>query len=88
VSTNTYASILRMRAHDNHTRDAALGARRTLTPCVGVTPHPRAITLDRDLLLRCIDECVECALVCTSCADADLGEPDALAQAQQSVSIR
>jgi Domain of Unknown Function (DUF326) len=40
--------------------------------------HPRAIPLDRDLLLRCIDECVECAAVCTSCADADLGEPDVL----------
>jgi hypothetical protein len=38
--------------------------------------HPRAITLDRDLLLRCIDECVDCAAACTSCADADLGEPD------------
>jgi hypothetical protein len=38
--------------------------------------HPRATALDRDLLLRCIDECVDCAAVCTSCADADLGEPD------------
>ena len=38
--------------------------------------HPGAITLDRDLLLRCIDECVDCAAACTSCADADLGEPD------------
>ena len=38
--------------------------------------HPRSITLDRDLLLRCIDECADCASACTSCADADLGEPD------------
>jgi len=38
--------------------------------------HPRASTLDREPLLRCIDECVACAAACTSCADADLGEPD------------
>src|SRR5437764_15213039 len=38
--------------------------------------HPRAITLDRDLLLRCIEACADCAAACTSCADADLGEPD------------
>lgn len=40
--------------------------------------HPRAITLDRELLLRCIDACTECAASCTSCADADLGEQDVL----------
>ena len=40
--------------------------------------HPRASTFDRDLLLRCINECVDCAAACTSCADADLGEPDVL----------
>src|SRR5438093_9591052 len=38
--------------------------------------HPRSTALDRDLLLRCIDECVDCAATCTSCADADLGEAD------------
>jgi hypothetical protein len=38
--------------------------------------HPRASTLDREPLLRCIDEFLDCAAVCTSCADADLGEPD------------
>jgi hypothetical protein len=38
--------------------------------------HPRPITLDRDALLRCIDECFDCAATCTSCADACLGEPD------------
>ena len=38
--------------------------------------HPRSSVLDRDLLLRCIDECIECAATCTSCADADLAEPD------------
>jgi hypothetical protein len=38
--------------------------------------HPREIALDRELLLRCIDDCFDCAATCTSCADADLGEPD------------
>jgi Domain of Unknown Function (DUF326) len=38
--------------------------------------HPRPLSLDRDLLLRCIDECFDCAATCTSCADACLGEPD------------
>ena len=38
--------------------------------------HPRSSVLDRDLLVRCIEECVDCAATCTSCADADLAEPD------------
>ena len=38
--------------------------------------HPRSSGLDRELLLRCIDECIDCAATCTSCADADLAEPD------------
>ena len=38
--------------------------------------HPRTVSLDRDLVLRCIDECVDCAATCTSCADACLGEAD------------
>ena len=40
--------------------------------------HPRPISLDRDLLLRCIDDCYDCSATCTGCADACLGEPDAL----------
>jgi Domain of Unknown Function (DUF326) len=35
---------------------------------------PDAISLDKDLLVRCIDECVTCAQACTGCADADLSE--------------
>jgi Domain of Unknown Function (DUF326) len=35
---------------------------------------PAAISLDRDLLARCIDACVTCAQACTGCADADLSE--------------
>ena len=38
--------------------------------------HPRSTILDRDLLLRCIEECIDCAATCTSCADADLAEPE------------
>jgi hypothetical protein len=40
--------------------------------------HPRPSNLDRDLLLRCIDECFDCSATCTACADACLGESDAL----------
>jgi Domain of Unknown Function (DUF326) len=41
-----------------------------------VERHPRPASLDRELLLRCIDECFDCAATCTACADACLGEPD------------
>jgi uncharacterized protein DUF326 len=40
--------------------------------------HPRPVSVDRDLLLRCIDECFDCSATCTACADASLGESDAL----------
>ena len=36
--------------------------------------HPKPTTVDRGALLRCIDECLDCAASCTSCADADLSE--------------
>ena len=35
---------------------------------------PAAITLDKDLLVRSIEECLTCAQACTGCADADLSE--------------
>ncbi|TMK77439.1 MAG: four-helix bundle copper-binding protein [Actinobacteria bacterium] len=38
--------------------------------------HPQPTSLDRDLLLRCIGQCIDCAASCTSCADADLAEND------------
>jgi len=38
--------------------------------------HSSTTALDRDELLRCIEECIDCAATCTSCADADLAEPD------------
>ena len=41
-----------------------------------ISSHPQPTSLDRDALLRCIEDCVECATTCTSCADACLGEKD------------
>ena len=38
--------------------------------------HPRPASLDRDAVLRCIEDCLDCAVSCTSCADADLAESD------------
>ena len=38
--------------------------------------HPQPTSLDRDALLRCIGECLDCVASCTSCADADLAEDD------------
>lgn len=38
--------------------------------------HPRPSSVDQEVLLRCIDDCVDCAATCTACADADLGETD------------
>jgi hypothetical protein len=35
---------------------------------------PSSPLLDKQLLARCIDTCLECAQACTACADADLGE--------------
>ena len=41
-----------------------------------IKTHPQPSSLDRDALLRCIEDCIDCAATCTSCADACLGEPD------------
>ena len=38
--------------------------------------HPRPTTLDRDLVLRCVEECLDCGASCTSCADDSLSEDD------------
>ena len=38
--------------------------------------HPAPAQLDRDLLARCIDECLACQQSCTACADASLAEDD------------
>ena len=41
-----------------------------------VEAHPQPTSLDRAALVRCITECSDCAVSCTSCADADLAESD------------
>jgi hypothetical protein len=38
--------------------------------------HPWPAQFDRDLLARCIDECLTCVQSCTACADACLAEDD------------
>jgi len=38
--------------------------------------HPEPTSLDRDTVLRCIRECLDCAASCTACADACLSEND------------
>jgi Domain of Unknown Function (DUF326) len=41
-----------------------------------IKAHPQRSGPDRDRLVRCIDERVDCAATCTSCADSCLGEED------------
>src|SRR5262245_25920721 len=36
--------------------------------------YPGSPVLDKQLLTRSIEACLECAQACTACADADLGE--------------
>lgn len=38
--------------------------------------HPSPSSVDRDTLARAVDATRDCALTCTSCADACLAEPD------------
>ena len=38
--------------------------------------HPRPIDLDREALLQCVNECLDCGASCTGCADASLSEDD------------
>ena len=41
-----------------------------------IATHPHPTRVDREALLRCIDDCFDCAATCISCADACLGEDD------------
>jgi hypothetical protein len=41
-----------------------------------VAAHPDPSSVDRDALVRCIDQCFDCSATCISCADACLGEDD------------
>ena len=38
--------------------------------------HPRPTGVDRAVLVRCIEECLDCRASCTACADASLSEAD------------
>ena len=38
--------------------------------------HPQPASGDRDVVVRCIEACIDCGAACTSCADADLRESD------------
>jgi hypothetical protein len=39
-----------------------------------IRTHPHVKGQTNDALIRCIEECYDCAQTCTSCADACLGE--------------
>jgi len=41
-----------------------------------IDKHPQPTSVDRDVLVRCIEACFDCVVTCTSCADANLAEPD------------
>jgi hypothetical protein len=41
-----------------------------------IESHPQPTGLDRETLLRCVAECLDCGASCTACADADLAEDD------------
>jgi len=38
--------------------------------------HPQPTSVDLDARLRCINECLDCAVSCTACADASESEKD------------
>jgi len=40
-----------------------------------ISTHPHVRGSTNDALIHCIEECFDCAQICTSCADACLGEP-------------
>jgi uncharacterized protein DUF326 len=41
-----------------------------------IKAHPQPPSIDRAALVRCVDECFDCAATCTSCADACLAEQE------------
>ena len=41
-----------------------------------IDAHPAPAILDRELLTRCVERCLECSASCTGCADASLAEND------------
>jgi hypothetical protein len=41
-----------------------------------IEAHPKPSDVDREALLRCVSECLDCGAGCTACADASLSESD------------
>jgi hypothetical protein len=41
-----------------------------------IQAHPHPTSLDREAIVSCIAECLDCSATCASCADANLAEPD------------
>lgn len=41
-----------------------------------IAVHPQPNSLGREVLLRCVEACFDCAATCVSCADASLAEKD------------
>jgi hypothetical protein len=48
--------------------------------------HPWPAQVDRDLLARCVDECLACLQSCIACADACLAEDD-VAEMRRSIRL-
>ena len=51
-----------------------------------ISTHPEVRGSTNDVLIRCIEECYDCAQICTSCADACLAE-DMVAQLRQCIRL-
>lgn len=51
-----------------------------------ISTHPHVRGSTNDALIRCIEECYDCAQTCTTCADACLGE-DAVAELVQCIRL-
>jgi uncharacterized membrane protein len=41
-----------------------------------IAAHPQPSDVDRETLLRCVAQCLDCGASCTACADASLSEGD------------
>lgn len=51
-----------------------------------ISTHPHVRGSTNDALIRCIEECFDCAQTCTTCADACLGE-EAVAELVQCIRL-
>ncbi|WP_135209764.1 four-helix bundle copper-binding protein [Vitreimonas flagellata] len=51
-----------------------------------ISSHPQVSGPSNDALIRCIEECFDCAQSCTACADACLGE-DMVLQLRQCIRL-